>query len=163
MLLDLSLRFVINPSLYEGTLAIRLETDNRPECGVFAGEHAAFPAEENHRAMPRFHQVLEPNQEAEGQSSPIDLAELGFYDFVVDRPESRAQLNQVLRYHYVVVGWTNGVYIQHQSVWTLTLCEFFSGWHVSISRPGWMGLDLVLPDYQPGWIQRTGAQALRAT
>lgn len=155
MLLDLGLRFVINPTLYVGTLAIRLETDNRPECGVWSGRHAGFTEEEGNQRMPRFHLVDESPMTA-----TVDYDSLGFYDFVIDRLEPRARENQLLQYHYVALGWDGGVYVQHPAVWTLTLTERTDGWDVSIGRPGWTGLTLILPDYQPGWIQRTGARAL---
>ena len=66
----------------------------------------------------------------------------------------------MLQYHYVALGWDGGVYVQHPSVWTLTLVERTDGWDVSVGRPGMNGFTLILPDYEPGWIQRTGARAL---
>jgi len=152
MLLDFSLRFVINPAAYPGTLAIRLNTDDRPGCGVRSGRHDGFTREEGDQPLPRFRLPLEPGEE--------DYGAMGMYDFVIDRPEGRAGTDQSLRYHYVATGWDNAVYSGYPDVWLLTLCELPTGWHVAVGRPGTNGFDLILPDYEPGWIQRTGAQAL---
>jgi hypothetical protein len=144
MLLVLGHRFTVNPAEYAGTLAIRLDTDNRPECGVRSGNHAGFYPEEENQPMPRF-------------NVPSYGLNLGLYDFVIDRPERRARKNQILAYHYVVQGWDNGVYVQHQDIWRLTLSETSDDWSIAIHRPWVNGLDLILPDYEPGWIRQTGA------
>ena len=102
--------------------------------------------------MPRFRIPPEPGEE--------DYGDFGMYDFLIDRPEGRAGTDKSLRYHYVATGWSNAVYSGYHDVWLLTLCELPTGWHVAVGRPGTNGFDLILPDYEPGWIQRTGAQAL---
>jgi hypothetical protein len=148
MLLDLGLRFVINPSEYVGTLTIRLETDDRPGCGVRSGRHHGFTQEEGDQPMPRFRIPPEPGEE--------DYGDFGMYDFLIDRPEGRAGTDKSLRYHYVATGWSNAVYSGYHDVWLLTLCELPTGWHVAVGRPGTNGFDLILPDYEPGWLDRSG-------
>jgi hypothetical protein len=147
MLLDLSLRTIIDPTEYPSTLAVRLSTDNRPECGVFSGENRYFSPDEECRPMPRF-------------TPDLGGGELGFYDYVIDRPVARATENQTLQYHYVAMGWDSGPYAQYPLVWLLVLQELSDGWDISVSRPESKGFTLILPDYQPGWIQRTGTKAL---
>ena len=152
MLLAIGRRLTIDPAAYPLTLVIRLDTDNRPECGVRSGTHAGFDREEEmNQPMPRFNVPSDDGME---------YGNLGLYDFVIDRPERRAQEHQVLAYHYAIVGWDNSVYVQHQDIWRMTLNETQGGWDVAIHRPGSNGLTLILPDYQPGWIQRTGAVPL---
>lgn len=156
MLIDLGLRFIVNPALYVGTLAVRLNTDNRPECGVFSGVHDGFEEDEQNQPMPHF--TLLDGDSVMGATMNFD--DLGMYDFIIDRPVSRAQEHQVRRYNYVVRGWNNGVYYEHQDIWVLVLQEMTSGWDVGIHRPGMNGFTLILPDYQPGFLRRTNARAL---
>lgn len=154
MLLDLTQPCVINPSEYVGTLAIRLQTDNRPECGVFSGQHEGFePAEENQR-MPHFTLM-----DGAPMGASLNFDDLGMYDFILDRPVARAEEHQMLRYSYVVRGWDSAVYVQYQDIWLVTLQELSDGWSVALGRPGQNGFRIILPDYEPGFIARTGARA----
>ena len=146
MLIDLLTRPTIDPTIHPGTLVVRIQTDNRPECGVFAGRHAGFTPDEEGKAMPRI-----------GVGAYCDL---GIFDFVVDRPGRNAREHQILRYNYLVIGWDNAVYVQHQDIWHLTLQELSDGWSVSLNQPNSGGFTLILSDYEPGWMARTGTKAL---
>ena len=147
MLIDLITRPTIDPTIHPGTLVVRLQTDNRPECGVFAGRHADLTREEEGKPVPRI--LVGAYQD------------LGIFDFVVDRPEKRiAHENQILRYHYLVIGWDQSVFVEHQEIWHLTLQELSDGWSLSINQPNSGGFNLILPDYEPGWMTRTGTKAL---
>ena len=150
---------VVNPSLYVGTLGIRMQTGDHPQCGVRSGRHNGFRAEwEMNQPMPRFQIPAEPADVANGVPS---WEGLGFYDYVIDRPETRAGEHMRLEYNYVVTAWHDVVYSEgYPDVWTLALHETTEGWDAHFGRIGTYGLTLILPDYEPGWIQRTNAQAL---
>lgn len=155
MLLNLAMGTIIDPATYPTTLAVRISTDNRPEFGVRSGKHDGFRDEgEMGQPMPRL--IVPPDREGYG------LSDLGYYDFIIDRPERCCPEHQVRRYHYVVIAHGSGVYYEYPEVYVLTLQELSDGWSCSLGRPyqSASGFQLILPDYEPGWFARTGAKAL---
>jgi len=154
MLLNLSLGLIIDPSAYPSTLAVRLETDNRSDCGVRSGRHEGFKDEaEMDQPMPRV--VVPDDKQGYG------LSDIGIFDYIIDRPAKLARAQQALRYSYVVTGHNNGVYYDCPDVHVLVLIETQDDWHVAFGRPrDTQGFRLILPDYEPGWFARTGTKAL---
>lgn len=154
MLLDLMLGTSLNPGAYPTTLAVRISTDNRPECGVRTGKNDGFRnKDEMDRPVPRVR--VPPDREEYG------LSDCGYYDFILDRPEKCCPEQQVRRYHYVVTGHGNGVYYDYPEVYIVTLEEQHDNWSCCLGRPYQTGgIRIVLPDYEPGWFARTGAKAL---
>jgi hypothetical protein len=145
MLIDLIQRLTINPSQYPTTLVVRLDTNNRPECGVFAGSMCGFDPAEEGLLVP---QILTEDDE------------VGFHDYIIDRPRGNVQEHQSLRYYYAVVGWSNSVYVQMPVAWELTFIEEYgekgTQWSAAFAPVTGLGLTLVLPDYTPGYRARNG-------
>lgn len=147
MLIDLSRHgpLTINPLEYRTTLAVRIDTDDRPECGVFAGKHTDFERHE------------------EGMLVPIidnDDMGTGCKTFSLDRPKRGDSRRSWCRsWHYAAIGWDSGIYIEHPYVYQLTLKEHDEGpenyfWAVFISMHRGSGFTLILPDYEPGALAR---------
>jgi hypothetical protein len=145
MLIDLCLPLTLNPYEYPTTLAIRLETDNRPECGVFAGRHTDFSRNEEGKTVPL-----------------IDDDGTGRKTFILDRDGDRGSGRLCRTWHYAAVGWTDGIYVDHPYVYTLTLREYAGNdadglekyfWAVSVSRTNPL-FQLLLPDYEPDAVAR---------
>lgn len=140
MLIDLrdTSPFTIDPAAYPTTLAIAVTVregqEHEQKYGLFAGQHADMDLAEE-----------------EGCRCPV-VEDLGYSQlvFVLDRPESRLRPSCVERYHYVVLGWKEGVYVQMPVAWALTLSESSrEGWKVYVN-----GVTVCLPDYEPGWGAR---------
>lgn len=125
------------------TLAVLIDTDNRPGCGVFTGEYEGFaPGERNKRV-------------------PFELDESGFQTFLFDRPVREpgiplkfGQPNIIRRWHYAAIGWNKPGHIQYPYVRPLTLEN-----HCDSSEEHWAvvidsGLRIILPGYEPGARQR---------
>ena len=151
MLLNLTGFVHLDPMVYPTTLAIRIETDDSPDCGVRSGRHDGFDVPgEMGQVMPR---LLLPDDETEGLC--------GFYDYVIDRPAKRCPKEQIRRYHYVVTGKGQGVYYEFPDVYIVTLNERHDRWSCTVGRPRASGgFELELPDYEPGWFARTGKKPL---
>lgn len=141
MLIDFTTRITIDPMLYTTTLAIRLCTDNRPDCGVFSGRYGGFSSEEFGLCQPRF--------------SVFEDESLGFFDFVINRPAHQARQHERVVYSYIAVGWTNEIYVNYPETWTINLYEMIDTWFVSVNETRRDGFNLILPDYVPGWFKQT--------
>lgn len=141
MLIDLSRPVTINPFEYPTMLAILLETDDRPECGVFAGRHDDFARHEEGKIVPL-----------------IENAGNGRLTFLLDRPARETREHLVRRWHYAAIGWDNAVYVEYPCAYELVLGEHEYGpdnYHWSISVTAHTPLfHLVLFDYEPGALGR---------
>ncbi len=144
MLLSLDLRTLLDSTQYLGTLVVRLETDNRPECGVFSGRGAGFGFDNEAETNQRMPHIAAPLQD-----ELTNYAEVGIFDFVIDRPARQAKKNQINVFHYIATAWHDDVYYECAKTTVLRLTESYDGFTLSFN-----GLDVVLPDYEPGWLQR---------
>jgi hypothetical protein len=145
MLLDFSCfgPLTIDPSQYPTTLTVRIDTGNRPDCGVFAGKNLQFARHEVNKLVP----CIEDDD--------------GTRVYLLDRPESQAKDHVMARWDYAAIGWEGDVYVEHPYVWTLTLQELNHGpfpgpsrWHISFSQNHDPAMTLILLDYKPGALAR---------
>lgn len=150
MLVDLSRSgpLTINPFEYVTSLAVQLDTDDRPECGVFAGKHTDFAEHEECKIVP-----------------VVDDTETGCKTFLLDRPERGNRLHIVRRWHYAAIGWESGVYLEHPYAYELILQEHNGGpenyfWVFSVNMNMVPCFRLILSDYEPGALAREAAAAL---
>jgi hypothetical protein len=114
-------------------------------------------------------------EEDRGREPDRDIlfADSGVHLFLIDRPERQAQLNETLMYHYVAISFNAGSYIHYPVATEITLTE--SGgthleqdtdlcpdappsWWITVGGVGTITLD----DYEPGFLTRSTAQALRS-
>ena len=144
MLIDLCLPLTINPLEYPTTIAIRVETDDRPDCGVFAGRHTDFARDEEGKKVPL-----------------VDADESGRQTFLLDR-EPGPEGSLCRRWHYSAIGWQDAIYVDQFCTYTLTLQEYASSdvdgretlhWAVSVASSHPL-FHLLLPDYEPGALAR---------
>jgi hypothetical protein len=138
MLVDLSGPITINPFEYPTTLAVRLDTDNRSQCGVFAGKHTDFSDHEEGKLLP-----------------VIDDDDSGRKTFVLDRPERETREQIYRRWDYVAIGWINEIHIEFPDAYRLTLAEHDNGpenhfWAITVTTR----FTLLLSDYEPGALAR---------
>lgn len=129
MFVNTALSIVIDPALYPGRLVVCTRTEGRPECGVFSGNHDGFrDPEEMGKRQPTIHED--------------SWSDYGLEVFEIIR-ENEATENQVLRYHYAVIQWENGVYAKYPVGRELVLVNSYKDpWSISFA-----GVVLVLPDY----------------
>jgi len=131
----------LNPLEYPTTLAVRLETGERPACGVFAGRNMDFA----------------PHEEGELVALVGDAE--GCRTFLLDRPERGHHRGCSRYWYYVAIGWRSDVYIEHPYVYAMTLQEHDGGpdnyfWAVRVSTGESSRFTLILPDYEPGALAR---------
>jgi len=178
MLIDLTLRGpTIHVGRYPTTLAILLDTGGhpteprgRPECGLFTGRDRTFRELEREVRCPEI--VPEEDRGREPGYEPR-LADSGVHLYLLDRPETQAQINQTLQYHYLAVTWENALDVAYSRAVVIGLTES-GGTHMPEHQnlypdeaPSWWlhigGIGtIILDDYQPGYLTRTGtAQVLR--
>lgn len=137
---------IIEPSKFPTTLVVEVDApDDHPECGIFAGHTPnSFAEHEKGQKVQLIGREEDPD---------VKL-------FVLDRPEPSPQRNHTRRWHYAVIGWDNGVYVQVPYVHTLILQEHNNEeehdnfWSVSISSARNLGFIIILPDYEPGALAR---------
>jgi hypothetical protein len=120
-----------DPVQYPGRLLVCLNTDDRPECGVFSGTDCNFDAGDKKQRM----QTIEhPEFSGEG----LEVFE------IVRHP--RAPLNQIRQYHYGAISWKYGGYLSYPTGQELVLTEHNSSeehfWTVHFA-----GVQVLLPDY----------------
>jgi len=138
--------FTLDPTQYRTTLVVALDTSNgfearKPMCGVFAGRHDPFEKHE------------------EGMLVPIIEEDSGRTLFLLDRPSARANLHEVLRWHYTAIGWFDDIHTAGPSSFELTLSEAHydeehHDWTFSWGTRYTMATVIVLDDYQPGAMNR---------
>lgn len=141
MLLELPGPLTIDPTLYPGKLAVRIERSYSwyegvvPKLGVFHGKdgHGDLHADED--------TWLEPAEEDEFTAT-----------YFIERVSSVTE-HLCYRWHYVATTWDSDIYAPHAVTWVLTLQEIWqetgpTRWSVSFHLAGLLNpIVLVLPDY----------------
>lgn len=108
----------LNPYFAPWRLLISVETDNRPECGVFSGRHAGF----------RDVALMNKRQPLVEDDLDESLQGEGFETFEIkDLP--RPSGNQVWQYHFVIISWKTAVYVEYPEAKELIVTlEEAGGW-----------------------------------
>lgn len=136
MLIQLAGRFVVDPSQYPRRLVVELEVGddlgNHPGCGVFSGQHDGF---ENPVDMNRWLEEL-----------PIGGKVPWARRYEIRTP-NRPKSDLRRGYHYVAVGWHDGVYAKYPVPTEILVEDSAGSWSVSISRGD--RITVMMPDYSP--------------
>lgn len=117
-MLVLDYNAVLNPYFAPWRLLISVETDGRPECGVFSGRHAGF----------RDAELMDKRQPLVEEDFDESLQGEGFETFEI-RGLQRPPENQIWQYHFVIISWKTAVYVEYPEAKELTVTlESEGGW-----------------------------------
>jgi len=140
VLIQLACKFIIDPIRFPQRLIVELDigggfSDGHPECGLFSGTNDGF----EHRE--------EMGQKIHG--TPIDAESPWVQWYNICAP-NRSQPHRRHGYHYVAIGWHDGVYASYPIPTEIILEDSAGSWSVIIGRAH--GVTVLLNDYAP-WDQ----------
>lgn len=122
MFVDLSLSCHVEPSEEPGRLLVCVNTDGRPDCGVFAGRHAGLRG-----------------TEIEGKRMPTvehgDWSGGGLEVFEISGLPTPGE-GESLQFHFAVVSWRSHVYCQFPEGEELVVSASRTCWRINLRGVG---------------------------